>query len=361
MIPHRLAIVVWFVLVMLAGRAAQAIDHTDDTRPYWTGRVEQDTTWRDTVYVGGDVTIAAAATLTLAPNTQVLFLPYRDDARGGLDTTRAELIVEGRLHAQAGGIVFRSADAGSLGADWYGLVVKQGGQADVSHATIRDGLRCVYAKRGGRVIMDAIAFANCGRPTAPEDAAGLSMSRGSAQPLPARRVIQSVDPVDSLAESRGNMSTGKRVALKLIAGTVGGVIGVKMVNSILPCFPDDYAGDYDPVYCKSAEAALLYGYPVGIAIGVSLVGPRDRPIPSLIRPLVLSLGGSAVGLIGGILLANVNDDVFWPSLPVFPIVGATLASELWRNPPQDSQNSRVSVRLGPAPNGGLSAVATLRF
>ena len=350
----------WFVLVLLAGRAAQAIDHTGDTRPYWTGRIEQDTTWRDTVYVGGDVTIAAAATLTLAPDTQVLFLPYHDATQGGLDSTRAELIVEGRLHAQAGGIIFRSADAGSLGADWYGLVVERGGQADVSNATIRDGLRCVYAKRGGRVTMDAIAFANCGKPTVPADAAGLSISRGSAQPLPARRVIQSVDPVDSLAESRGNMSTGKRVALKLIAGTLGGVIGVATVAANLPCFPDDYAGDKGP-FCKSLEAALLYGYPAGIAIGVSLVGPRDHPITSLIRPLVLSLGGSAVGLIGGILLANVNDDVFWPSLPVFPIVGATLASELWRKPPQDSQNSRVSVRLGPAPNGGLSAVATLRF
>ena len=359
-LSNRLAIVVWFVLVLLAGRAAQAIDHTDDTRPYWTGRIEQDTTWLDTVYVGGDVTIAAAATLTLAPNTQVLFLPYHDATQGGLDSTRAELIVEGRLAAQAGGIVFRSADAGSLGADWYGLVVERGGQADLSNATIRDGLRCVYSQARGRVTMDAIAFANCGKPTDPADAAGLSISRGSAQPLPARRVIQSVDPVDSLAESRGNMSTGKRVALKLIASTLGGVIGATMVAANLPCFPDDYAGDKGP-FCKSLEAASLYGYPVGIAIGVSLVGPRDRPITSLIRPLVLSLGGSAVGLIGGILLANVNDDVFWPSLPVFPIVGATLASELWRKPPQDSQNSRVSVNLGPALNGGLSAVATLRF
>ena len=68
---------------------------------YWTGRIEQDTTWRDTVYVGGDVTIASGATLTLAPDTQVHFLPYRDDTQGGLDSTRAELIVEGRLNAQA--------------------------------------------------------------------------------------------------------------------------------------------------------------------------------------------------------------------------------------------------------------------
>ena len=62
---------------------------------YWTGRIEQNTTWRDTVYVIGDVTIASGATLTLAPDTQVHFMPYHDDTQGGLDPTRAELVVEG--------------------------------------------------------------------------------------------------------------------------------------------------------------------------------------------------------------------------------------------------------------------------
>ena len=127
---------------------------------YWTGRIEQDTTWRDTVYVGGDVTIASGATLTLVPNTQVHFLPYHDDTQGGLDSTRAELIVEGRLHAQAEGIAFRSANALSLGADWYGLIVERGGLADVSNAMIRDGLRCLYAQMDGRVRMDHVTFAN---------------------------------------------------------------------------------------------------------------------------------------------------------------------------------------------------------
>ena len=165
--------------LLLLGMASPLFANSPAQSPYWTGRLEQDTTWRDTVYVGGDVTIAATATLTLAPNTKVLFLPYRDDTQGGLDSTRAELIVEGQLHAQAGGIVFSSADAGSLGADWYGLVIEQGGRADVSNVAIRDGLRCLYAKRGGRVIMDAISFANCGKPTAPEDAAKATPPEGT--------------------------------------------------------------------------------------------------------------------------------------------------------------------------------------
>ena len=108
-----LAIITLFAMLMVEkANADQAISHPDNTYSpdasldYWTGRIEQDTTWRDTVYVGGDVTIASGATLTLAPNTQVRFLPHRDDTQGGLDPTRVELIVEGRLHAHSGGIVF---------------------------------------------------------------------------------------------------------------------------------------------------------------------------------------------------------------------------------------------------------------
>ena len=168
-----LAVITLFVMLMVeTTNADQAVNHTHDTQPldvsldYWTGRIEQDTTWRDTVYVSGDVTIASGATLTLAPDTQVHFMPYRDDTQGGLDSTRAELIVEGRLHAQAEGIVFRSAAATSLGADWYGIVIKRGGLADVSNATIRDGRRCLYAKMWrARYRMDHVAFANCGKPT----------------------------------------------------------------------------------------------------------------------------------------------------------------------------------------------------
>ena len=331
MIPHRPAIVVWFVLILLAGRAAQAIDHTGDTRPYWTGRIEQDTTWRDTVYVGGDVTIAAAATLTLAPNTQVHFLPYHDATQGGLDSTRAELIVEGQLAAQAGGIVFRSADAGSLGADWYGLVVERGGIADVSHAAIRDGLRCVYAKRGGRVIMDAISFVNCGKPTAPADAARLSISRRSAQPRPALNVAVE-NPVI-------------RIAKKLGAGVLGGSLGVLVVFVI----GESADSDSDPIAAAAAGPHIaLIGYTLGSPIGMSRVDSRDKGI--------LTWAGSIAGwFVGRMALER---DTSWPFAP---LIGATLASELWRKPPQDSQNSRVSVRLGPAPNGGLSAVATLRF
>ena len=328
---------------------------------YWTGRIEQDTMWRDTVYVGGDVTIASGVTLTLAPDTQVHFLPYHDDTQGGLDSTRTELIVEGWLYAQTKGIIFCSANAASLGADWYGIVVKRGGIADLSNAMIRDGFRCLYAERGGRVAMDHVAFANCGKPI------GASLSQRSAasdsMQVDARLVVDGLRATpDSLAEGKENMSPSKRVALKLIAGTLGGVLGATIVATSLPCFSTDYDGDRPP-FCDSLEPALLYGYPAGAAIGVTVIdvdtsAPHNRSIKSLIKFLGVSIGGSTVGLIGGLGLALVSPEVLWPSFLVGPTVGATLASELWHKPPAAR---RISVGLMPNPRGSLSAVATLRF
>ena len=356
-LSNRLAIVVWFVLLLLAGRAAQAIDHTGDTRPYWTGRIEQDTTWRDTVYVGGDVTIAAAATLTLAPNTQVLFLPYHDDARGGLDSTRAELIVEGRLHAQAGGIVFRSADAGSLGADWYGLVVERGGQADLSNATIRDGLRCVYSQARGRVTMDAIAFANCGKPTAPEDAAGLSISQRRTQSLPALR--QELPPL-SMKTSRGDdRGIDKRIAKKLKAGALGGFVGF-LGGTVLGFAALGVGGGVDGIGGREVFYFVgSVGSAVGSAVSVSQVDPHDL--------FAASLMGSILGFGAGLGLAYIagNPNAFLVS-PVFSVASAVWLSEDSRNrsaeltlkPPE---TGRFSLGLGTNPRRHLLAIAKLRF
>ena len=383
----------FILLLFLLGVGSAASDASEPvpSRPYFTGRIEQDTTWRDTVYVGGDVTIAAAATLTLAPNTQVLFLPYHDATRGGLDSTRAELIVEGRLAAQAGGIVFRSADAGSLGADWHGLVVERGGRADVSNTAIRDGLRCLYAKMGGRVRMDAIAFANCGKPTAPADAAKLATpeERARKEDFPkiggqettstTRRIISklimgglshSAAARDSTQADSGVSSLtvnerhrpfdiengGLRLLAKVAAGTVSGValtaLSIPFQVSIV-----EPSGDPDIDAFKGLEILLtgaVIGCSVGFPFGVSLVDPYD----SLPKTLLAGVIPGAVGF--SYLLLNQDNagiEAFF-FLYVAPSIGSLIVSEKSRKPPQAH---RVSFALSPTLNGGLSAVAQLRF
>ncbi|MDE2808087.1 MAG: hypothetical protein OXN90_06670 [Gemmatimonadota bacterium] len=327
------------VVAQAINEAASPIQRTPSPNvslDYWTGRIEQDTTWRDTVYVIGDVTIASGATLTLAPDTQVHFLPYRDDTQDGLDSTRAELIVEGRLHAQVEGIVFRSA-ATSLGADWYGIVVERGGLADVSNAAIRDGLRCLYAKMGGRVTMDHIAFANCGKQ--------IGVSQNSTRPpkVLARRANR---------EEEANTRIGKKLVagglVGLGGGLVGGAIALDMEVRSQP--EAELSTDYSLAGIFAAFWGFLGGYTVGTAAGVSSVDPHDR--------FISSLGGSVVGLIGGIGLTTVGPKAFWPSLLIGPLAMATNWSERSR---KLLEFHRFSVCLVPDTRGHLSAVATLRF
>lgn len=333
-----LAVITLFAMLMVeAVNADQAVNHIDNTQPpdvslhYWTGRIEQDTTWRDTVYVSGDVTIASGATLTLAPDTQVHFMPYRDDTQGGLDSTRTELIVEGRLHAQAEGIVFCSANAASLGADWYGIVVKRGGLADVSNATIRDGRRCLYAEMGGRVTMDHIAFANCGKQTAQ------SFSRRSAAS-------------DSLSEQMKaavkryyTEDMTLRIAKKVAGGTV-----FCFAFTVLGLWGSGGDGSYSDSGLEGAVLVLstaAIGTSVGFPLGVSLVDPYDS-FPKTLLAGVIPIGLWRMGASG-----------FWTA-SIVSVISSLTASELWRKPPQAR---RISVGLIPDSRGNLSAVATLRF
>ena len=169
--------------------------------------------------------------------------------------------------------------------------------------------------------------------------------------LNSRAITRRGATLDSLGESRGNMSTGKRVALKLIAGTLGGVMGAVIGAS---------SGDGGQ---EINFGPALYGYLAGIAIGVPVVevsgvDPRDRSILSLIASIGVSLGGSVVGVIGGGGLTLASQDALWPSILVGPVVGATLASERWS---KSSAARRFSLGLAPNPRGSWSAIVTLYF
>ena len=262
------------LMLFLLGVGSAASDASEPaaSRPYWTGRIEQDTAWRDTVYVGGDVTIAAVAALTLAPNTQVLFLPYHDATRGGLDSTRAELIVEGRLAAQAGGIVFRSAESA--------------GQETTSTTAVK--------KQGSSFL-------------------------------------------------RGSLRVAKKVASGTIVGTV--FSGIVLGGS------RSAGGDSGIGAAAAGYAAFGLGYP----IGVYAVDARESSF-------WLTLIGGGLGWWGA---ATLSERAAWVTFFGAPV----LASELSRKDavtggpkqPKQSQDLRFSLGLVPEFQGGLSAVATLRF
>ena len=159
----------------------------------------------------------------------------------------------------------------------------------------------------------------------------------------ARKLVQLAQarPGDSLAVESPTI----RVTKKLGAGFLGGSFGVLVVFIV----GENFASSSDPIAAVAAgpDIALL-GYTFGCPLGVSWVDSRDRGL--------LTWAGSMAGWFVGRMALERGD-----SWPFAPLIGATIASELWRKSPQDTQDSRVSVSLGPTPNGGLSAVATLRF
>lgn len=155
-----------------------------------------------------------------------------------------------------------------------------------------------------------------------------------------------------------DMGSDKRVATKLASGALVGGVGFALGFALAlvsegDCDKDDNNDDPFCGYscCEELRRVMFgsTGYLVGTAVGVSQFDPRDR--------FIASLGGSVVGLIGGIGLMSV-DDVFWPSIFVGSVAFATVMSEWTRKPPEAR---RISVGLAPNPKGGLSAVATLRF
>ena len=146
---------------------------------------------------------------------------------------------------------------------------------------------------------------------------------------------------------------GRRIVQKLAAGALGGIIPSYGLGVILAG-----TGAAEGVGAVLfLDGIVFFGYPVGAAIGVSLVDPFDR--------VIFSLAGSLVGCVVNVYIPRTKTyqfrayewDAVWNWF-VGPLVGATIASELMRKPPE---SRGLSVGLVPSPRGHLSAVAKLRF
>ena len=153
---------------------------------------------------------------------------------------------------------------------------------------------------------------------------------------------------DARGMPRDTGRTGARIAKKLGAGaglgTLSGLVSAGMLLSAVALGSD---GIGLPL------VFLVGGFPgilLGTAYGVSHLDPYDRFLMSLIG----SLGGLAVGIWATDFSGSGWSD-FWP-LMVCPAAGATITSELSRNPPEPG---RLSIDLMPGPGGNLSMVVTL--
>ena len=183
---------------------------------------------------------------------------------------------------------------------------------------------------------------------------GLPSGEAATDSTAAAAELERSAPEGKVVPAKDPQERGGRIARKLAAGAVGGVVGgfTGLVAVAALGSTEDCAGGDDLCGLGTAVAALFLGtagYGVGAAFGVSRVDPHDQFIPAL--------GGSAAGLIAGFYMTSAAT-ILWPTLFAAPIITATMMSEWSRDPPEDQ---RLSIRLRPHPGGGMSAAATLAF
>ena len=192
-------------------------------------------------------------------------------------------------------------------------------------------------------------------------------------PVSADRDSTLVQPAQAVSADSSRI--GKKLGAGVLGGVGGGFAGgVIAVSVVIPAMQSRQEEDLgsEPSGFEAAFTFFLSvwgGYIGGTAAGVSWVDPQDN--------FLVTLGGSALMGVGvPVTMALIIEQASprWEargtlktlSAMLAPVVGATIASELWRRPSSAKLHlkpaaRRVSVGLVPNPKGGLSAVATLRF
>ena len=172
--------------------------------------------------------------------------------------------------------------------------------------------------------------------------------------------------VPAWATASGNAEGGStehddRFAKKCAAGVLGGVGGGLLGAAIWVQIDDGSFGWELP-----ALLGFWGGNLVGTPIGVSAVDPQDNLLITLAGSAIAGMGVPAATVLLSTGDSNGSETLFFLTAFLGPIVGATTASELSRNPPSRARHlepdtPQILVTLVPACSGALSANVTLLF
>ena len=202
----------------------------------------------------------------------------------------------------------------------------------------------------GLVLLLASVLFLGGRSAGAEDA-GQGPNDDAREPI---QVIKNAgaEP-DSGRALRPDSGRALRIAKKLGMGALWGIVPSYSTGLFLTIVGGADAGFGTGIVI---EFSVLFGYPVGAAVGVNRADPYDR--------FFYTLAGSGVGFLSNFFIRETTHqysafdwDVIWDWF-LLPLVGATIASELTRDHPNESR--RFSIDVVPSPRA-LSAVAKLRF
>jgi M6 family metalloprotease-like protein len=105
-------------------------------------------TWRDTMHIIGDVTIASGASVDIAPGTVVSI--GADGRHQGVDADRVEITVDGTLSSSGATSLFTSAASAPAPGDWVGITATRSGLLALGSMTIEHARDAVVVRGGTR-------------------------------------------------------------------------------------------------------------------------------------------------------------------------------------------------------------------
>jgi parallel beta-helix repeat protein len=117
----------------------------DGYYPNASGHLKVDATWKDTIYMIGDVVVLDTVTLTIDSGTVVKVLTQNHED-WGVDANKCELIVRGKLRVngtETSRVLFTSTASTPSDADWYGIRVldTDSASAILKYADIKYGYK----------------------------------------------------------------------------------------------------------------------------------------------------------------------------------------------------------------------------
>jgi len=91
-------LVILFCLIPFMAMAE--VKYLEDEPNIKYGKLKENQTWRDDIYLVGDVIVPKGITLTIEPGTRIFFAEY-DILQSGNDTEQTEILVDGELQANS--------------------------------------------------------------------------------------------------------------------------------------------------------------------------------------------------------------------------------------------------------------------
>jgi parallel beta-helix repeat protein len=146
----------------IQGFVGVAFDESFDTGPYWGGTIiNTDTTWQDTIYITGDVSLEQNAQLTIAQNTNVYFVPtdQNDDQIGDWSLLRNQATLSA-VGTESEPILFSVLGDVPAGGGFISIRGDNGGTSTITHVTIESGANC-YQELSGQTNMSQTTIQNC--------------------------------------------------------------------------------------------------------------------------------------------------------------------------------------------------------